>query len=145
MNLLSPKGFLQVGGAVLVLVAILGYAGIIGPDADSSMFGSLWYFDGAENIAHLVLGVVALAAAFLLKDMKMQKMLVMLVGILGILVGLYSVIGPVTEGSNLLGAQLQNPTDTLLHFVVGAWALWASMKKVGMMTSPMSSTPPKQW
>ena len=38
-------------------------------------------------------------------------------------------MGPVTEGSNFLGAQLQNPSDTILHFVVGIWALWAGLRK----------------
>jgi ABC-type Fe3+-siderophore transport system permease subunit len=46
----NPKQFLTIGGAVLLLVGILGFIGIIGPDANS-IFGSAWYFDNAENIA----------------------------------------------------------------------------------------------
>lgn len=122
-DILSPKGFLQVGGIVLVLVAILGYVGVIGPTPESSIFGSFWYFDNAENIAHLVLGVVALGAVYALGS-GMQKPLVIVVGVVGILAGLYSLL----IGNMLLGAGLENPADTLLHLVVGAWALWAGMK-----------------
>jgi hypothetical protein len=128
MGIFTPKGFLQVGGAVLLLVGILGYVGVIGPTADS-LFGKFWYFDNAENIAHTVLGIVALGAAFLLKDAGMQKTLVMIVGVLALLVGIYGFISP-----SLLGANLENPADNILHLVVGAWALAASMKKgEGMM------------
>ena len=128
MWIISPKGFLQVGGAVLVLVAILGYFGVIGPTPAGSLFGGAWYFDNAENIAHLVLGVVALAASMWLGG-DLQKKLVVLVGAIAVLVGLYSLIG----GAMLLGANLENPADSLLHLVIGAWALWAGFKKQGMM------------
>lgn len=125
MNLFTPKGFLQVGGAVLVLIGLLGMLGLlIGPTPGNSIFGEVWWFDEYENIAHLVLGVAGLAAAFLFPA-TYQRYLVLLLGVVGIVVGLVSLIGPVTQGSNLLGAQLQNPADTLLHLVVGAWALYA--------------------
>lgn len=120
---MNPKQFLQIGGAVLVLVGILGFIGVIGPDTASSIFGEAWYFDNAENWAHLVLGIVGLAASFLFPN-NLQKSLVLLLGIVGVLVGLYGIFSP-----SFLGANLENPADTLLHILVGAWALWASMKK----------------
>lgn len=119
MNLFSPKGFLQVGGAVLVLVGILGMVGVIGPTPAMSLFGEFWWFDSAENIAHLVLGVAGLAAAFLFPPMY-QRYLVMLLGVLGVLVGVYNL-----TGAQLLGANLENPADMVLHLVVGAWALYS--------------------
>src|SRR3989344_8277713 len=97
----NSKQFLQIGGAILVLVAILGYVGIIGPAPENSLFGELWYFDNAENVAHLVLGVVALAAAYALKNAEQQKWLVLAVGALGILVGLYGFVSPALLGANL--------------------------------------------
>lgn len=120
---MNPKSFLQIGGAVLVIVGLLGFFGVIGPTAEDSIFGASWWFDGAENWAHLVLGVVAVLASFVLGD-SLQRGLVLVVGILGVLVGLYSVLGETT----LLGANLENPADTALHIVVGAWALWASYR-----------------
>ena len=124
--LLSPQGFLKVGGAVLVLVAVLGFVGIIGPTTNS-LFGSFWYFDNAENWAHLVLGVVGLVAAFVFPA-YLNKLIVMLLGVVGFLVGLYSLFG----GMDLLGAGLENPADTILHVVVGAWALVVGFKKSNM-------------
>ena len=130
--ILSPKGFLQVGGVVLVLVAVLGFVGIIGPTAES-LFGSYWYFDNVENLAHLVLGVVALVLAFW-GGSEIQKWITVAVGAIAIIAALWSVFGAVPDGSNLLGAQLQNPADTVLHAVVGVWALVAGLKK-GEMSS----------
>lgn len=119
----------------MVAVAILGFIGIIGPTSESSIFGGAWYFDNAENWAHLVLGVAGLVAAYVLPSMY-QKWLVLLLGVVGVVVGLYSLFSPITAGNNLLGAQLQNPLDTILHLAVGGWALWASMRKEG---SPMAT------
>ncbi|MBI5644837.1 hypothetical protein HY970_01950 [Candidatus Kaiserbacteria bacterium] len=123
MALINPRAFLQIGGAVLVLVAILGYVGVIGPTSEQSLFGGAWYFDNVENIAHLVLGLVALAAAFVLPG-SLQKPLVIVVGVVAVLAGLWSLL----VSTSLLGAGLENPADTVLHLVVGAWAIWSGMR-----------------
>ena len=125
---MNPKQFLTIGGGVLVLVAILGFMGVIGPTAEKSLFGSGWWFDNGENWAHLILGVVGLIAAFTF-PVSVQKPLVILLGVLGVVVGLYSLVYP----GNFLGANLENPADTVLHLAVGAWALWAALNKKGMM------------
>ncbi len=123
------------GGIALVLLGILGMVNVLGPTAESSIFGSAWWFDGAENWAHLVLGIVALVAAYALSA-SMQKPLVMVLGVIGVLVGLYSLfISP-----SFLGANLENPADSLLHLAVGAWALWASMGGM-MMKKSMPQNP----
>lgn len=121
---MNPKQFLLLGGVVLILVGILGFVGILGPTADQSIFGSAWWFDNAENWAHLVLGVVGLVAAFMFPA-SLQKPLVMLLGVVGVVVGLYSLF----ISQQFLGANLENPADTLLHSAVGVWALLASMRK----------------
>ena len=130
--LLSPQGFLKVGGTVLVVVGILGFIGVIGP-TENSIFGSYWYFDNAENWAHLVLGIVGLLAAFTFPA-AINKVLVMVLGVVGALLGLYSLFGSVPTGVSFLGAGLENPTDTLLHLVVGAWALIVGFKKGDTMS-----------
>lgn len=119
MNLFTPKGFLQVGGVVLLVVGLAGYF-IIGPTPQQSIFGEFWWFDNAENIAHTVLGIVGLAAAYTLSS-SMQKNLVAVLGVVGVLVGLYNFMG-----TELLGANLESPADLVLHLVVGAWALYAA-------------------
>lgn len=117
---MNSKQFLIVGGAILLLVGILGYIGVIGPTPEKSIFGAFWYFDNAENLAHTVLGVAGLVAAFAFPAMW-QKWLVVLLGVLGLVVGVYSLLGY----SMLLGANLENPADSILHLAVGAWALLA--------------------
>ena len=119
MNIFSPKGFLQVGGVILLLVGVLGYVGVIGPTPAQSIFGSFWWFDGKENLAHTVLGIAGLVAAFVFPAVW-QRYLVMLLGIVGVLVGLYNFVSP-----SFLGANLETPADLVLHLVVGAWALYA--------------------
>ena len=129
---MTPKLFLQIGGVVLILVGILGMVGVIGPTAEQSLFGDPWWFDSTENYAHLILGVVGLAASFVLSA-NLQRWLVMVLGIVGVLVGLYSAMGPVTMGKMLGSANLQNPADTILHLAIGVWALLASWKKPSSM------------
>jgi len=100
-----------------VLVAILGFIGVIGPTAEKSIFGDSWWFDNTENWAHLIIGAVALICAYTVGAAG-QKMLVTLVGILALLVGVIGFFGP-----NFLGANLENPADNILHIVIGLWAL----------------------
>lgn len=134
---MNPKQFLTIGGVVLVVIGLLGFFGVIGPTAEGSIFGDNWWFDGPENWAHLVLGVVALIAAYNLSESN-QKVLTMVLGVVAVLVGLYSLFSP----GNFLGANLENPMDTLLHIAVGAWALWASMAKTGGSMSGGSTSGP---
>ncbi|MEK7616063.1 MAG: hypothetical protein AAB420_02555 [Patescibacteria group bacterium] len=113
---MTPKNFLLVGGIVLVLVGILGFY-LIGPTAADSIFGTSWWFDSGENWVHLILGVVAVILSFA-APMAIQRPVVMIVGIIAVLIGLYSIFK-----TDFLGANLENPSDTILHIVVGIWAI----------------------
>lgn len=120
----NPKRFLQVGGVVLLLVGILGFVGVIGPTPQRSLFGAAWYFDNAENWAHTVLGIAGLAASVVLTR-ELQKYLVLLLAVVGFIVGLYGfLVAPM-----LLGANLENPADNVLHLAIGAWALYSALNK----------------
>ena len=137
---MNPRQFLLLGGIVLILVGILGFAGIIGPAPEDSLFGNGWWFDNVENWAHLILGVAGLFAAFVFPR-KARRILVILIGIIGVITGLYSLF----ISTNFLGANLENPADTILHIAVGAWALWASLRGLGMRehaNPPQNHTPP---
>ena len=123
---MNPRQFLQVGGAVLVVVGLLGFF-LIGPTASDSIFGSSWWFDNGENYAHLIIGIVGLIAAYTISA-GAQKSLVMLLGVIGVIVGVYSIFSP-----SLFGANLENPADTILHLAVGAWALYAAKGGRSMM------------
>lgn len=120
---MSPKQFLQAGGALFVLLGILGFTGVLGPTADQSVFGTAWWFDDAENWAFLVLGIVSLGASFVLSA-SIHKPLVLVIGALAVLVGIWGFVNP-----ELLGANLENPADNVLHLAIGAWALWVGMQR----------------
>lgn len=117
---MNPKQFLQIGGVILLLLGILGF---LVPDVAG--FLTFW---PSENIAHTVLGIVALILAPMpLGDLK--KWIVVLVGLIALFVG---VIGFVVAGEaapNFYGVNLDNPADNVLHLVVGVWALWAAFNK----------------
>lgn len=131
---MNARKFLLIGGIILVVVGILGWF-LIGPTAEKSIFGATWWFDNAENWAHLILGIVAMILAYT-GSMSLKKGVTWVVGILALLVGLYSLMGTKMIGA----ASLENPADTILHLVVGIWAVWAALKTKGgaMMSSPSS-------
>jgi hypothetical protein len=116
----NPKQFLQIGGVVLLLVGILGFVGVIGPTAEDSIFGEDWWFDNGENWAHTLIGVAGILASFVFPAAA-QRGLVFILGIVGIFFGVYNLFD-----TKFLGTNLENPLDTILHFVVGAWALLAA-------------------
>lgn len=115
-----------------MLVAILGWINVLGPTQEVSIFHESWWFDTGENWAHLVLGIVAIIAAFALSA-SLQAGVTVLVGIIGIVVGLLGFFLGTDIQFNFYGlANLENPLDNLLHLVVGAWALLAWWKGKSM-------------
>ena len=122
---MNSKQFLLWGGSILVLLAVAGWTFL----GEGGLGGDFFWLDGAENWAHLMLGVVAIAAVYLLGE-DMQKWLVYLVGAAGVLVALWGFF----VGADLYGAHLET-SDNVLHLVVGVWALWAAWntKKAMMM------------
>ncbi len=125
---MNPKQFLQIGGAILLLLGLVGFAGLF------STKGSFFWLDNGENVAHTGLGIIAIAASFLLKDAQMQKWLVAAVGVVALfftVVG-FAVAGD-ASGANTFGlANLESPADDILHLVVGVWALAAAFRPMGM-------------
>ena len=138
-SLQNSTAFLRYGGGVLLLVGIVGYVGIL----NNVDFFSL---DAGENFAHVGLGVIGLAAGFGLKDKMIHRVLTGVVGITALIVGLLGWFlpagGALTNGAfanpNFFGlANLESPSDNLLHLFVAAWAIWAMMgdRKAGAMAT----------
>lgn len=124
---MNPKQFLLIGGVMLVVVGLAGMFGIIGPTPERSLFGTNWWFDNGENWAHLILGIAALLAAYVLGAMW-QKWLALALGVVGLLVGLWGFMVSGSAVPNFYGVNLENPADNLLHIAIGAWALWAAIR-----------------
>ncbi len=121
-----PTLFLKVGGAVLLLLGIVGYIGV----TNNANFFNL---DAGENLAHTVLGIVALGFGFFVKDQNVNKWLVAIVGVVALIFGVWGFflasgdfMGGHFAHPNFYGlANLENPADNLLHLVVGIVALLA--------------------
>lgn len=122
-----PRLFLTVGGAVLLLLGIVGYLNVFTESATPD-----FWLDNGENLAHTFLGVVALAAVFVpglnTALAPYYRVIVGLVGVLALFFAVYGFLQPAGSGAdpNTFGvANLENPADNLLHLVVGIAAIAA--------------------
>jgi hypothetical protein len=121
----TPKGFLTYGGAVLLLLGIVGFLGIF----TESAVPAFW-LDSGENVAHVALGLVALAIVFVpglnTAFAPYYRWVVILVGIIALFFAIYGFVVSGAAEPNTFGlANLENPSDNLLHLVVAAWAFWS--------------------
>lgn len=120
---MTPKNFLVWGGWVLL---VLGIVGFVAPNIG----GGFLYFDAAENWAHTLLGVVALAVGYGVKDHNTLKWLAALYGIVALVVGLWGFLVAGNPAPNFyMVTNLENPLDNIVHLVVGIWGLWATFGK----------------
>ena len=127
-GIFSPRGFLMAGGIVLLLLGVVGYLGIF-TEANYPGF----YLDDGENIAHVVLGAVALAALYVpgLNSTlaPYYRWIVLLVGVIALFFGIYGFVVAGNASPNTFGiSNLESPADNILHLVVGAWAFLAGWK-----------------
>ena len=124
--LFTPKGFLMVGGVVLLLVGVLGFFVLNSPSL------SFFWLDKSENVAHTALGIVALAALYVpgLNSMLQPyyRWIVILVGLIALFFGLYGFILPAGDEMhpNTFGLANLELGDHLLHLVIAAWAFLAA-------------------
>jgi len=126
----TPRTFLIVGGAVLLLLGIVGYLNIFTKAAVPA-----FWLDGGENAAHVGLGVIALAAVYLpgLNSVLQPyyRWIVVLVGIVALFFGVYGFVVAGAAEPNTFGLANLETSDNILHLVVAAWAL-ASARTVQM-------------
>lgn len=122
---MTPRLFLLLGGIILVALGTSGLF-ILGPTAGSSVLRDFFWFDSFENIAHLLFGVVALAAYYLLKDAQVIRGLVILVGIAALAAAVLGFMNSGVAIPNVGVTNLENPSDNILHLVVAAWAFYVS-------------------
>jgi hypothetical protein len=125
--LVYPRLFLTVGGAVLLLLGIVGYLNVFTESGTPA-----FWLDNGENLAHTVLGVVALAAVFVpglnTALAPYYRPIVGLVGAIALFFAVYGFLQPAGTAAdpNTFGvSNLENPSDNLLHLVVGIVAFAA--------------------
>jgi len=123
--LFTPRGFLISGGAVLLVLGILGFFVLNNPSL------SFFWLDSSENVAHVALGGIALAAVYVpgLNDTlrPYYKWIVILVGLIALFFGVYGfLVTGDASGKNTFGLANLELGDNLLHLVVAAWAFAAA-------------------
>jgi hypothetical protein len=129
---LNPRQFLLVGGIVLLALGLVGFLGVF---SDTK---SAFYLDSGENVAHTVLGIIAIAAAFVISDGTLQKWLVAVVGVTALFFAVYGFMVAGNTPPNTFGiSNLESPADDVLHLVVGIWALAAAfLPRARMAVAP---------
>ena len=125
---MNPKQFLLIGGIVLLALGIVGFLGVF---SDTK---SAFYLDMGENVAHTGLGIIAIAASFVISEGTAQKWLVAAVGVVALFFAVYGFLVAGGTPPNTFGiANLESPADDILHLVVGIWALAAAFFPRGVM------------
>jgi len=127
----TPRMFLIVGGVVLLLLGVVGYLGIF----TKAAFPAFW-LDNGENVAHVGLGLIALAAVYVpgLNSAlaPYYRWIVLLVGVIALFFGLYGFVVAGAAEPNTFGLANLEFLDNILHLVVAAWAFASAM-----MTRPV--------
>ena len=130
---MNPKQFLLIGGIVLLALGIVGFLGVF---SDTK---SAFYLDQGENVAHTGLGIIAIAAAFLIPDAMLQKWLVAVVGVTALFFAVYGFMVAGNAPPNTFGiSNLESPADDVLHLVVGVWALASAFWPRGQLATAPS-------
>ncbi len=110
---------------MLVALGVLGTF-LLGPTPGTSLLGQFFWLDDVDNSAHLILGLVALAAYYLLKDEMRTKWLVILVGVIALLATILGFMNASNPVPNLGVTNLESVSDNILHLVVTVWAFSAA-------------------
>lgn len=114
---MNSKQFLMWGGVVLLALGVIGF---IAPD----LLGKTLYFDSAENYAHTILGIVAIAAAYVLTA-STQRTLVGIVGIVTLFFGIWGFVVGGRAAPNFYGVTNLEFLDNIVHLVIAVWAYLA--------------------
>lgn len=140
----TSTSFLRYGGIVLLVLGIAGFLGIPGL--------SIFALTTGENIAHVALGIVGLAAGYGVANASLHRLLTVVVFATALIFGIWGFLlqsggaftAPATFANpNFYGlANLENPADNLLHLFVAVWSgftLWRERSATSAAAQPMTS------
>ncbi len=129
--MLNTQRFLMYGGAILLLLALVGYIGL-GPTANNSLFGSAFYLDQAENLGHLVAGVFALSVWKLAKTDRWLRTWSGILGVLALVVAVVGFLNFNVSTPNAGGANFEL-VDNIIHLGLALWGFWVAFMPEGPM------------
>lgn len=121
-RMFTPNGFLKVGGIVLLALGLLGFW--IWKDPS----GSFFWLDTSENIVHIAIGIVALAATFVpglnARLRPRYRSIVLLIGLIALFFAVYGLLQPAGSPAapNTFGLVNLELGDTYLNLFFAVWA-----------------------
>lgn len=116
----NPKNFLSSIGYILVIAAVLGFIGVLGPTPDQSIFGTYLWMSTPFSLIYLVLGIISLYLSYTLMDASIVLPFTFFLGAVGLFVGLYGLFW----APRIMGIELNGMIGNLFNLVAGAWGVW---------------------
>jgi hypothetical protein len=109
--------FLATYGIAMLVIALLGYVGLLGPTSARSIFHQFWWYTQDMSLAYGIIGLIALVGAYFFSYF-FQLILVLLVSLPGLAAGLLFI------SQVSLAAQANTSAgDALLHLAQGVGVL----------------------
>jgi len=108
----KQKQVLQWVGWVLLVLGVLGY--LLGESL------AILAFSNSENLAHIIIGVILLAAVYWGETASLIKWLTVILGLAGLYFGIYGF----AVSSDYYGKATFETLDNIVHLIIGIWALW---------------------
>jgi hypothetical protein len=114
------RGLAVLFGLIFIGFGILGF---LPKTSSSDMFFGIFYDNPIHNVIHLLVGVIALWAAF--TSAKASKLYFLIFGLIYLAVG---ILGFFYGESKILGMLVNNMADAWLHIILGVLFLYFVMR-----------------
>ncbi len=118
---MRSKQFLMIFGVILVVLAVLGFS-------NAFKQNDVLMFTRNENMAHLVVGLVALVAYYFASS-NLQKNLTLLIGVVALYFGVHGLFLSPTINPNYFNVANLEYVQSILYLVFGVWGLKSGMDK----------------
>lgn len=121
--MMTTYHYLKFGGLILVVLAVLGAAGILGPTADQSIFGQGWWMGYSEIVIYGLLGIADMVVAHKASSLIQYRM-VLIIGFLSLLMAGHTFI----VRQPVVWAEFQIPGDLTFFLFFAIWGIATSAK-----------------
>ncbi len=128
---MNPPRFLFIGGTILVVIGYLGLVGVLGAISSAGFFHPPSWI----NWVHFFFGIFVLYVASSRNDRLQTRltlfgaMALLTIGILGMMLGSFM-------ATRYNVPELADPSDHIVHFLIGMLALWGWWNRKKNVPSP---------
>lgn len=125
---MTIKQYFSTQSLLLIILVVLGFIGVLGPDSQSSIFGQSWWLDYYELALLITMALAGLIITRTTTDGQ-QRIIAMFWAFLTWLIGTHAFV----VQAPLLNANLESPGDVVLFLFLSFSLLYV-----------LSTTEPKQ-